>query len=58
MSGGDILWLGESKKYRFIILKNVKGQTTTILFGGPAVDFEEFWPEAQKVLDSVEWIGA
>ena len=58
ISGVDSFWLGESEKYRFIVLEDVKGQTVTILFGSPAVDFEEFLPEAQKVLDTVEWEGA
>lgn len=58
LSGGDSFWLGKSEKYRFIVLEDVKGQTVTILFGGPAVDFEEFVPEAQKVLDTVKWEDA
>jgi hypothetical protein len=58
LSGGEIFWLGKSEKYRFIVLENVEGQTVTIIFGGPAVEFEEFLSEAQKVLDTVEWKGA
>lgn len=55
---GDSFWLGKSEKYRFIVLEDVKGQTVTILFGGPAVDFEGFVPEAQKILDTVKWEDA
>ena len=55
LSMGETFWLGESEKYRFIVLDDVEGETVTLIFGGPAVDFEEFLPEAQKVLDTVEW---
>ncbi len=47
----------ESEKLRFIILENVEGETVTIAVGGRAVNFEEFLPKAQKVLDTVEWKG-
>lgn len=48
----------EAEKDRVIVLEDVEGETVTILFGGPAVDFEEFLPKAQKVIDTVEWEGA
>jgi hypothetical protein len=48
----------EGTKYRIIVLEDVGGETVTIAFGGPAVDFEELLPEAQKMLDTVEWKGA
>jgi len=47
----------ESDIYRFIVLDNVEGETVTIFFGGPAVDFEELLPKAQKVLNTVKWKG-
>ena len=49
--------LFESEKLRFIVLDDVEGETVTIAVGGRAVDFEEFIPRAQKVLDTVEWEG-
>jgi hypothetical protein len=55
LSVGETFWLAESEKYRFIVLDDVEGETVTLIFGGPAVEFEEFLPEAQKVLDTVEW---
>jgi hypothetical protein len=58
LSGGDVLCLPEAEKHRIIMLEDVEGETVTIMFGGPAVDFEEFLPKAQKVLDTVEWGGA
>jgi hypothetical protein len=56
--GGNDFWLGESEKYRFIVLDDVEGETVVIFFGGPAVEFEELLPKAQKVIDTVEWEGA
>ena len=55
---GNDFWLGESEKYRFIVVDDVEGETVTIFFGGPAVEFEELLPTAQKVLNTVEWGGA
>jgi hypothetical protein len=55
--GGNDLWLGESEKYRFIVLDDVEGETVVIFFGGPAVEFEETLPKSQKVLATVEWEG-
>jgi hypothetical protein len=36
-------------------LEDVKGETVTMGFAIPASEFDEFAPEAQKVLDSVKW---
>jgi hypothetical protein len=36
----------------------VKGETVAIDFGSPAEKFDEFWPKAQKVGDSVKWRGS
>ena len=54
---GNDFWLGESEKYRFIVLNDVEGETVTIFFGGPTVEFEELLLEAQKVLNTVKWEG-
>ena len=43
---------------RVIVLEDVEGETVTIGFFSPPSEFEEFMPEAQKVLDSVEWRGS
>jgi hypothetical protein len=58
LTSGTGYALGKTDKIRFIVLDNVKGQTVTIYFVSPAVDFEEFLPTAQKVLDSVKWSGS
>jgi hypothetical protein len=36
----------------------VKGETVTIGSASPVTEFEEFLPEAQKVLDTVKWGGS
>ena len=48
----------EEWKERVIILEDVHGETVTIDFGSPATEFDEGWPKAEKVIDSVEWKGA
>lgn len=48
-------WMGEGERYRVIVLEGVTGETVTIAIGGPAEEFETFFPKAQEVLDSVEW---
>jgi hypothetical protein len=45
-------------EYRAIVLEDVKGETVTIGVGSPASEFDEFVPEAQKVLDTVKWGGS
>jgi hypothetical protein len=56
-TGGPIL-LVEGDKASVIVLEDVEGETVTIGFVSPASEFGEFAPEAQKVLDSVEWRGS
>jgi hypothetical protein len=43
---------------QIIVLEDVEGKTVIIDVGGPAGTFEEFLPQAQKVLDTVEWEGS
>jgi hypothetical protein len=56
-TGGPIL-LVEGDKAGVIVLEDVGGETVTIGFVSPATEFDEFAPEAQKVLDSVQWTGS
>jgi len=59
LSGGEkILAYLEPKKRKVIVLEDVKGSTVTIDFGSSATDFDDFLPEAQKVVDSVKWGGS
>jgi hypothetical protein len=56
MVSPDIDWVVyEKEKVRFIVLEDVGGERVTIAVEALALDFEEFLPKAQKVIDSVEW---
>jgi hypothetical protein len=48
----------EGNKDRLTVLEDVKGQTVIIDFGSPAAKFDEYWPEAEKVVESVKWEGS
>jgi hypothetical protein len=48
----------EANKVRLFVLEDMKGKTVTIGFGSPATEFDEFAPEAQKVIDTVKWTGS
>jgi hypothetical protein len=48
----------KGERVRFIVLKDVKGQTVTIFIESSAVGFEEFLAKGQKVMDSVKWGGS
>jgi hypothetical protein len=54
-SDGSGAGAGKGFKYRAIVSENVKGETVTIGLGSKAGGFDEFAPEAQKVLDTVKW---
>jgi hypothetical protein len=58
LSTGAPILLVEGDKASFIVLEDIEGETVTIGFVSPASEFGEFAPEAQKVLDSVEWRGS
>ena len=51
------VFVPEDEKARVTFL-DVEGETVTISIISPASEFEVFEPEAQKVLDSVEWRGS
>jgi hypothetical protein len=44
-------------KDRFVIV-DIESETVIIDVSAPAGKFDEFFPKAQKVLDTVEWEGA
>jgi hypothetical protein len=48
----------EGNKDRLTVLDDVKGQTVIIDFGSPAAKFDEYWPQAEKVVQSVQWKGS
>jgi len=39
-------------------LEDVKGDTVVIWYAAPLDVFDEFAPRAQKVVDSVKWMGS
>jgi hypothetical protein len=58
-SGGDrIGYFTEGRKRKVFVLEDVKGDTVVIWYAAPLDVFDEFAPEAQKVVDSVKWIGS
>jgi hypothetical protein len=44
-------------KDRFVIV-DVEGESVVINVAAPADEFDGFLPKAQKVLDTVEWVGS
>src|SRR5918997_7169652 len=58
ISDGNSFWLGKGERARAIVLKNVGGETVTIVIGGPPEEFDTFLPKAQEVLDTVKWKDA
>ena len=57
LSTGGEIFVAEGEKAGVIVLEGVGGETVTIGFVSPASEFEEFVPEAQKVIDTVKWRG-
>jgi hypothetical protein len=62
----DLFWLSthdhspifvlESDKLRLIVLQNeLSGQTVALGYVSQSSNFDEFAPEAQKVIDTIEW---
>ena len=58
LSTGITVCQGEEEKVRLTVLEDVKGETVTIGSVSPVTEFEEFLPEAQKVLDTVKGGGS
>ena len=56
-SGGLPLVLWQEDKARLIVLEDVGGETVVTGFAMRAAEFDEHAPEAQKVIDTVEWRG-
>jgi hypothetical protein len=58
MSGSrQSVYFRETNKRRIIVLKNVNGETVTVDFAAPVALFDNFAPDAQKVVDTVRWEG-
>ena len=58
LSSGGSLFVAEGHPVRAIVLEDLEGETVTIGIFSPASEFEEFAPEAQKVIDTVKWTGS
>jgi hypothetical protein len=59
LSGGEQgVFFKEANKRRVIVLEDVKGERVYLDFSSPIDAFDEFAPEAQKVVDSVKWGGS
>jgi hypothetical protein len=56
-SVGEDWAVEEGNKDRVTVLEDVKGETVIIDFGSPAAEFDEYWPETEKVVQSVKWKG-
>ena len=56
-SGGRPLVLLEEDKARLVFLDDVEGETVVTGFSLPAAVFDDHAPEAQRVIDTVEWRG-
>jgi hypothetical protein len=57
-SGGPPLAIHEGEKVRVIVLEDMEGGTVIIGSNSSATEFDEFAPEAQKVIDTVKWTGS
>lgn len=57
-SGGPPLTLWQEDKARLIVLEDLEGETVVTGFAIRAAEFNEHAPEAQKVLDTVQWRGS
>ena len=58
LSTGETAFLLEGDRVGGIVLEDVGGETVTIGFFSPTSEFDEFAPEAQKVIDTVKWTGS
>jgi hypothetical protein len=57
-SDEQMLYEPQGFKARVIVLEEVEGQTVTAYYGGATPQFAEVKPDAQKVIDTVEWTGS
>jgi hypothetical protein len=57
-SGGLPIVLLEEDKARLIVLEDVRGETVMTGFAIRATEFDDHAPEAQKVIDTVQWRGS
>ena len=60
LSGGEqtTYFKEANRERRVVVLEDIKGDTVNIVVSSPPEKFDEFAPEAQKVLESVKWEGS
>jgi len=59
LTSGDTVGFEDGNKTRIIVLEDEKGDTVAFDMGvSVASEFDEFMPEAKKVVDSVRWTGS
>ena len=58
LSDGTALGVAKGEKVGWVVLEDVRGDTVVIGFLGPADEVDEHAPEAQKVIDTVQWRGS
>jgi hypothetical protein len=56
-SDGQKLVHPKGTRAHLIVLEDVEGETVTMGFSSPATEFDKHAPQAQKVIDTVEWRG-
>lgn len=57
LGSGSVVYITEKSEDSLIILKDIEGETVTIIISAPDDKFVEFLPSARKVLQTVEWEG-
>jgi hypothetical protein len=59
VSAIPVFQVAADNKVRLIVLEGVKGDNRVVIrIVSPATEFDEFAPEAQEVIDTVEWTGS
>ena len=58
VGGAYPVYLWEKDRASFVVMEDVEGETVTVSVFSPAAEFDDHAPEAQKVLDTVQWRGS
>jgi hypothetical protein len=58
VGGAYPIYLWEKDRASFVVMEDVEGETVTVSVFSPAAEFDDHAPEAQKVLDTVQWRGS
>ena len=58
VADGRVLFQPKEERTRLIVLEDVEGETVTVALHSQTTEFDEFTPQAQKVVDSVKWTSS